>query len=302
MPGDSPCGASVQVLVPLGTLLQHSAAFAAGTAASATTATSGTPATARTDPAEHGGHGLLPDRDLRGLLGSAPVLRAVWVDEHGLPVAVGDRAERPGRDPGGVGEALQQLLDRPPPRLHPRHPDDHDATGQSRAGAAPSEPDPDESWLEQALADALQHVPDPWPHWHRADRPPDRPPTSRMRPRLREHHHPTEAPGSYAPGADLRRLVLSRSPRCEWPGCGARSSRCDVDHDTAWPSGPTCACNLGPLCRHHHRLKQQQLGQDRDASTGWLKHRQDDGSVRWTSPTGHTWTSPPQHEPNPGPG
>jgi hypothetical protein len=47
-----------------------------------------------------------------------------------------------------------------------------------------------------------------------------------------------------------------RAPRCEWPGCGARASRCDLDHDLAWPHGATCACNCGPLCRRHHRAKQ----------------------------------------------
>lgn len=61
---------------------------------------------------------------------------------------------------------------------------------------------------------------------------------------------------------------------------------CDLDHDVPWPHGPTCACNLGPLCRRHHRIKQ----------LGWLKNRNDDGSVRWTSPTGRTWLSPGQHD------
>ena len=77
-----------------------------------------------------------------------------------------------------------------------------------------------------------------------------------------------------------------RRALCEWPGCGVRASGCDLDHDTAWPTGPTCACNLGPLCRRHHRIKQ----------TGWLKTRTAT-AVGWTSPTGRTWTSPTPHEP-----
>jgi hypothetical protein len=106
-------------------------------------------------------------------------------------------------------------------------------------------------------------------------------------------------PAGYRPGKKLLRLVRARAPRCEWPGCGRRASRpgsrrsdptgdvagCDVDHDLAWPAGPTCGCNLGPLCRRHHRIKQQ----------GWTKRRQPDGSVRWTDPTGRVWTSPNQH-------
>jgi len=83
-------------------------------------------------------------------------------------------------------------------------------------------------------------------------------------------------------------LVRARAPRCEWPGCGRRAiahTPCDIDHDLAWPFGPTCACNTGPACRRHHRIKQ----------LGWIKHRRPDGSIRWTSPTGRHWTSRPQH-------
>ncbi len=84
----------------------------------------------------------------------------------------------------------------------------------------------------------------------------------------------------------MARPIRARAPRCEWPGCGHRSNRCDLDHDTAWPYGPTCPCNLGPLCRRHHRLKQTLL----------TKQRHPDAVV-WTSPTGRTWTSPNQHQP-----
>ena len=102
-------------------------------------------------------------------------------------------------------------------------------------------------------------------------------------------------PGAYRPTERQKRLLRARAPRCEWPGCGRRASRavaagCDLDHDLAWPFGPTCACNLGPLCRRHHRIKQ----------LGWIKHRRADGSIQWTSPTGRTWTNPNQHA-RPGP-
>lgn len=83
-----------------------------------------------------------------------------------------------------------------------------------------------------------------------------------------------------------------RSPRCEWPGCGARAARCDLDHDLAWPAGATCACNVGPLCRRHHRVKQ----------LGWTKQRTEHG-VTWTGPTGRRDLSRHQHlevpEPHP---
>ena len=84
----------------------------------------------------------------------------------------------------------------------------------------------------------------------------------------------------------LRRLLTVRAPLCEWPGCGHRAAGCDQDHDVAWPYGPTCGCNLGPLCRRHHRLEQQH----------WTKARTAEG-VRWTDPTGRSWLSPAQHEP-----
>ena len=102
-----------------------------------------------------------------------------------------------------------------------------------------------------------------------------------------EPAHPAGTPGAYRPTRRLVRLLRARSPRCEWPGCGARATACDLDHDTAWPQGPTCACNLGPLCRRHHRCKQ----------TSWTKQRTRDGGVRWTSPSGKSWTTPSQHQP-----
>ncbi len=46
-------------------------------------------------------------------------------------------------------------------------------------------------------------------------------------------------------------------------------------------------CNLGPLCRRHHRIKQ----------LGWTKTRTSGAGVRWTSPTGRSWTSPTPHQP-----
>jgi hypothetical protein len=59
----------------------------------------------------------------------------------------------------------------------------------------------------------------------------------------------------YTPGPDLRRLTEATYPHCARPGCRARATRCDVDHITPWPDGPTCSCNGQPLCRRDHRLK-----------------------------------------------
>ena len=56
------------------------------------------------------------------------------------------------------------------------------------------------------------------------------------------------------------------------------------DHDEAHPEGPTCSCNLGPLCRRHHQVKQQ----------GWTEVRGRAGVV-FTGPAGRSWLSRPQH-------
>ncbi len=58
----------------------------------------------------------------------------------------------------------------------------------------------------------------------------------------------TNGPGPrdrQAPRPHLRAPQLQRPAR-----------QCDCDHITPYDQGgPTCPCNLAPLCRHHHRLK-----------------------------------------------
>jgi hypothetical protein len=203
------------------------------------------------EPAELVGHGPIDPGELADLLDAGAVLHRVWVDERGVPIAVDDGTwQAPRDDPA----ALRLLL--------------------TRLGDAPSGP----SELTHA------HGEDVPASWDLAERPPPLPP-----PREPEPPRPADA-GAYRPTARQKWLVRARAPRCEWPGCGHPASRgvaagCDVDHDIAWPLGPTCACNLGPLCRRHHRIKQ----------LGWRKARRPDGSVRWTSPDRHAWTSPHQH-------
>jgi hypothetical protein len=97
--------------------------------------------------------------------------------------------------------------------------------------------------------------------------------------------HPPDTPGPYRPSRRLRRLIQARAPLCEFPSCGWRAVNCDAEHDLAHPAGPTCACQMGPCCRRHHRVKQE----------GWSKTRGQGSAVRWDTPTGRSWTSPPQH-------
>ena len=214
--------------------------------------------------AELVGHGPLEPDLTEALLLNAPRLRPVWVDSRGVPVAVGDRTVQLGRgDPHAVREALLAFQALPPlEERHPRHPLDHRAAGLTAqrqellAARGRSVRD------EVTLATAALGGP-----------------------------HPTGAPGPYRVGRRLRRLLELRAPRCEWPGCGVRAVRCDAEHDLAWTGddsgGPTCACNLGPCCRRHHRIKQ----------LGWTKTRGHDAVVTWTDLTGRRWHAPSPHRP-----
>ncbi|MDF2093835.1 hypothetical protein P0Y31_15910 [Knoellia sp. 3-2P3] len=52
----------------------------------------------------------------------------------------------------------------------------------------------------------------------------------------------------------------------------------------AHPRGPTEQGNLMCLCRHHHRLKQQER---------WAVEMTPDGVVTWTTPVGDRFTTWP---------
>ncbi len=262
LPGSPvPCGAALSVLVPLGAAL----------------GTTG-------ELAELIGHGPLEPDLLDALLLAAPTLRAVWTDQDGIPVAVADTTMTLTRnDPASVQRALHQLATAPPGPVHPRHPDDHPIGGRNGPpGIDPSRPDdpyPDEGagrGHDAGCGDNPGAPDDPSPPSERA----------RPLPRLLLTAHPAGTPGPYRAPTRMRRLLTIRRPLCEWPGCGCTALRCDLDHDIAWPAGPTCTCQLGPLCRRHHRIKQ----------LGWTKHRTAT-SIDWTGPTGRTWTSPTPHQP-----
>ena len=90
--------------------------------------------------------------------------------------------------------------------------------------------------------------------------------------------------GRYEPGAAVLRFVRARSPRCTAPRCRRPSTQCDVDHRVPWPQGPTCPCNLAPLCRRHHLAKHR---------FGWGVRKAGpdpaDPSQHWTSPLGYEY-------------
>jgi hypothetical protein len=52
--------------------------------------------------------------------------------------------------------------------------------------------------------------------------------------------------------------------------------------------GRTCLCNAGPKCRHDHRVKQHPK---------WKADQLPDGTFRWTTPSGRTYTTEPTRYP-----
>ncbi|MBO0681457.1 hypothetical protein JRC04_28680, partial [Mycolicibacterium sp. S2-37] len=70
--------------------------------------------------------------------------------------------------------------------------------------------------------------------------------------------------------------------------CDRPADRADLDHTIPYPAGPTSASNLKTLCRLHHLLKTFWTGQN-----GWRDEQLPDGTIHWTAPTGHTYTTHP---------
>jgi len=100
-----------------------------------------------------------------------------------------------------------------------------------------------------------------------------------------------------------RQAVELRDHTCRFPYCTRPAMRCDLDH--ARPhgrGGPTCPCNLVPLCRRHHRAK---------THSEWRYQVTQVGTYLWQSPSGfhfevsHRGTHPVEHsdsddDPEPG--
>ncbi|MEO5535111.1 MAG: DUF222 domain-containing protein [Pseudolysinimonas sp.] len=90
---------------------------------------------------------------------------------------------------------------------------------------------------------------------------------------------------TYRPPADLKRWLALRDGTCRFPGCGRSAKHCDLDHTLAWSDGgTTSARNLAHLSRRHHTLKHR---------SRWSVEHSTDGTITWTSPTGHISTADP---------
>ena len=101
-----------------------------------------------------------------------------------------------------------------------------------------------------------------------------------------DHRH--QARG-HDPGVTLKHQVQVRHATCSSPICRRPAAQCDVEHNTPYETGGrTCRCNTGPKCRHDHRLKQH---------PGWTVDQLPDGTFRWTTPSGRTYTTEPTRYP-----
>jgi Domain of unknown function (DUF222) len=173
---------------------------------------------------------------------------------------------------GPDGRAIAHACARGP---HPWTPPPADPDMPSRAGPNRDGPDHDEpdrdgpgsdgprlARLSELLAE-LNAIPEPiargsCDHAHREDR--------------------------YTPSRKLKHLIRARTARCGAPGCGAQAITSEIDHTVPYPAGDSCQCNLGPLCKRHHHAKH---------APGWNLQQTHPGIMRWTTPSGRTYTTRP---------
>jgi hypothetical protein len=95
------------------------------------------------------------------------------------------------------------------------------------------------------------------------------------------HDHDLHSRVDYTPSALDKERVWLRDRHCVFPWCERVARRCDCDHGVPFAAdgtgGPTCPCNLAPLCRHHHRLK---------THAGWRYTVIEPGTYLWSEPHG----------------
>jgi hypothetical protein len=93
------------------------------------------------------------------------------------------------------------------------------------------------------------------------------------------------ASAAYQPPPRIREYVTARDQTCRNPRCGQPAWRADLDHTIPFDQGgPTCPCNLGPLCRRHHQLKQR---------PGWSLTQPRPGIFQWATPAGRAYIVTP---------
>ena len=89
----------------------------------------------------------------------------------------------------------------------------------------------------------------------------------------------------YRPTPKLATWIRHRDLTCRAPGCDQPAARSDIDHTVSWPYGPTHPSNTKIYCRKHHLVK--------TFWAGFTDRQNPDGTVGFTTPTGHTYTTRP---------
>ncbi len=104
---------------------------------------------------------------------------------------------------------------------------------------------------------------------------------------------------TYRPPTATAEFVRARDVHCRFPTCRRRALDSELDHTRAWTTdqGDTCDTNLYDACPHHHHLRHD--------APGWTVSQHPDGTIIWTTPTGHRYSTQPYdyrpepHLPNP---
>lgn len=95
---------------------------------------------------------------------------------------------------------------------------------------------------------------------------------------------------SYEVPSRLREHLALRSGGCVFPYCHRKAHRSDCDHTIPWKTngqgGPTCTCNLAPLCRFHHRAKTHADNHKGNRYTWWRYESLGEAKYLWTGPGG----------------
>ncbi len=103
---------------------------------------------------------------------------------------------------------------------------------------------------------------------------------------LEDHHHVD----AYEIPERIKEHVALRDGGCVFPWCHRKARHCDCDHVIAWKAdgsgGPTCSCNLAPLCRRHHRAKTHADNHTGSRYTWWRYEALGEGRYLWKGPGG----------------
>ena len=91
---------------------------------------------------------------------------------------------------------------------------------------------------------------------------------------------------SYRPTRAMVEHVQAVDGVCRGPDCQVPATRCDLDHETPWPTGPTSVGNLHAKHRLHHNLKTDGI---------WTSTPTPDAGLTWTTLTGRSYTTHPKN-------